>query len=65
MLCASVNMKMANDFLLMFQFDKIDKDGNGTIDIDEFVGALLPGVAKQVRHTACIQYGLHMPRGYA
>jgi Ca2+-binding EF-hand superfamily protein len=54
MLCASVNMKMANDFLLMFQFDKIDKDGNGTIDIDEFVGALLPGVAKQVRHTACI-----------
>ena len=26
----------------------VDKDGNGTIDIDEFVGALLPGVAKQV-----------------
>ena len=24
-------MTMANDFLLMFQFDKIDKDGNGTI----------------------------------
>lgn len=83
----TMNMKMANDFLLMFQFDKracasdtfqpvlpsnlnqqvstrfgstllrvarsnpvfaVDKDGNGTIDIDEFVGALLPGVAKQV-----------------
>lgn len=44
----TMNMKMASDFLLMFQFDKIDKDGNGTIDIDEFVGALLPGVAKQV-----------------
>ena len=43
-----MNMKMANDFLLMFSFDKIDKDGNGTIDLDEFVGALLPGVAKQV-----------------
>ena len=75
-------MLASPQFLLMFQFDKIDVDGNGTIDIDEvtpsppprmlgsiaspspsptrlsmsprlasrvqFVGALLPGVAKKV-----------------
>ena len=39
---AHTKHEMANDFLLMFSFDKIDKDGNGTIDLDEFVGALLP-----------------------
>jgi len=43
-----MNMKMATDFCLMFQFDKIDKDGNGTIDIDEFVTALLPTVTLSV-----------------
>jgi len=40
----SMNMKMASEFCLMFDFDKIDKDGNGAIDIDEFVEALMPNV---------------------
>ena len=30
-------MSTLTQFLLMFQFDKIDVDGNGTIDIDEVV----------------------------
>lgn len=43
-----MNMKMATDFCLMFEFNKIDADGNGTIDIDEFVSALLPNATWQI-----------------
>ena len=34
--------RLANEFILMFNFDKIDKDGNGAIDLEEFIQAMTP-----------------------
>lgn len=43
-----LNMQMADDFILKFNFNEIDSDGNGSIDIEEFILAFLPLIAKRV-----------------
>jgi len=57
-----MNSRMATDFVLMFKFDKLDEDGNGTIDIDEFVQALLPSVTYAVFNEHDREFKGHVPR---
>jgi len=51
-----LNMQMADDFILKFSFNEIDADGNGSIDIEEFILAFLPLIAKRV-------FDKHEPEG--
>ena len=42
------NTRYYHDFVLLFDFNKVDQDQSGAIDIDEFVQALLPHEVKSV-----------------
>jgi len=42
------NISMYSQFVLFFDFDKVDKDGNEVIDFDEFYDALLPNETANV-----------------
>jgi len=50
------NTRMFDEFVLFFNFSKIDKNGDGVVDIDEFVDALLSTEARKV-------FGQFDPRG--
>lgn len=43
-----MNVKMINDFVLMFKFNDVDTDGNGVLDIDEFLTCFIPQVSRQI-----------------